>query len=61
MQHDKTPMRIASCAGKLTYGPTLARRVAKKMTRRGKSVGAYHCQFCGEWHVGRPYLKGAPK
>ncbi len=37
------------CIGKVAFDdPSIARRAAKR--RDGRC--AYHCRFCGRWHVG---------
>lgn len=50
-----TAIEYRSCASKI---PHVSRREAKQVarlttTRRGGgSLDAYHCRFCGLWHVG---------
>lgn len=54
MKHDHHPWKARSmCEGKdkLTVGK--AKSIARKMRKDGKRVGAYRCELCHEWHVGR--------
>lgn len=39
------------CEGKEIFKADVAKQVAERMRRRGKSVTAYKCRTCGEWHV----------
>lgn len=51
------------CAGKSAI-PTrrLALKVAESMRRRHEApLGAYRCDFCHAWHIGRPKPKAAGK
>jgi hypothetical protein len=46
-----------SCRSKVRHdGRREAMDVAKKQMNRwgGGRVDAYHCRFCGGWHVGHP-------
>lgn len=45
------------CAGKTAYRAFEADRVLKGISkrgvdRRGDKMGAYHCFYCGMWHLG---------
>lgn len=45
----------AKCTGKDPLTAGTARKVAKRMKRKGgsfRTISAYHCPFCREWHVG---------
>jgi hypothetical protein len=44
--------RAWSCEGKQQFSRVRAKRVARKMRRRGERAGEYHCDFCKWWHVG---------
>lgn len=44
------------CAGKESFAsPSLARKVAKRMGRIGKTVEFYRCDVCRQFHLGRPH------
>lgn len=55
--------RSSTCEGKHRFdSPALALKLAKKSRqRRDSSLQAYHCQFCGGWHVGAGKPKPARK
>lgn len=44
-------MQQIECAGKDQLTPARAHELAQRLRRRG-AASAYHCQFCGAWHVG---------
>lgn len=53
----KRRIRRRSCEGKVAYATqTEAARQAGLVRRahQGGQWSAYHCDFCGKWHVGRP-------
>jgi hypothetical protein len=46
--------QIAMCEGKDKLTPEQARKVAQRMQRKDRIVEAFRCNFCNDWHVGRP-------
>lgn len=45
--------RRRACDGKKRLIELVAVRVAREMSRRhGEHIRAYHCRYCGHWHVG---------
>ena len=49
---------ITACTGKETYGDRgHANKVVRNMKRFGKTVVAYRCSACRQWHLGRPKAK----
>ena len=43
------------CEGKESFAsPSLAKSVAKRMARGGKTVESYRCDLCRQFHIGRP-------
>lgn len=45
--------KAAMCDGKDALSPGQARRIAKRMRSQRKTVEAYRCLRCGQWHVGK--------
>ena len=52
----KRKLRRKSCTGKIKYiNEEDAERSAKAVHRKtGHWIEAYHCVFCGAWHIGHP-------
>jgi hypothetical protein len=47
--------REVQCAGKEAFqSASLAKEVASRKTRRAdrRGMNAYHCPYCGAWHIG---------
>jgi hypothetical protein len=48
----------AACDGKEAMPPSVAKKAADRMRKRGIPATAYPCPFCHAWHVGtRPKVK----
>lgn len=50
---------LAACAGKVAFeSASLAKKVARRRRKQGGLNGeAYKCKFCGDWHIGKTYVK----
>lgn len=51
-------LRRRGCTGKWRQTPKQAKAYAEKAALRGVALNAYHCQFCGGWHVGKDNGRG---
>lgn len=60
MEHELRRWQATSCAGKV---PHLSRREALLTTKyhHATPVTAYHCRFCGYWHLGGTHTKRGTK
>jgi hypothetical protein len=45
---------LAQCEGKDRLSYEQAKKIAKRMTARGRVVTEYRCHACSQWHVGQP-------
>lgn len=46
---------LGKCAGKDALTVAQAKTIARRMQRKGgtyRSLEAYRCGFCGQWHIG---------
>lgn len=46
--------QVSCCIGKSAMPAAVAKKVAKRMSQRGRTVSAYLCPICAQWHVGSP-------
>lgn len=52
--------RVSACEGKARFASaTIAHKVAKRRSERDKRGEAYHCEFCGGYHIGARSHKNA--
>lgn len=52
---------VSSCEGKESMPAPVARRVAKRMTRKHKvALEPYRCDLCGGHHIGAQPRKAKP-
>lgn len=45
--------QAAACTGKEPLSETVAKKIAKRNTRSDRRREAYHCTYCGFWHLGQ--------
>lgn len=51
------PSKASSCTGKVPFRTRReAQDVSRRVARKGGShrLKAYHCTYCGAWHLGHP-------
>lgn len=50
---ERTPDReAAACQGKEQLSEIVAKKIARRNTRSDRRREAYHCIYCGFWHIG---------
>jgi len=46
--------RVSACEGKVRFASAkVAHQVAKRRATRDRDGQAYHCEFCGGYHIGQ--------
>lgn len=45
-------VRESACTGKVAYGASTAREIARTSFPGSAHMAGYRCPFCGHWHVG---------
>ena len=46
--------RVSACEGKVRFASAaIAYKVAKRRATRDRDGQAYHCEFCGGYHIGQ--------